>query len=105
MTARYPHMRASLDAALAVAAAASPKRQALALSTEQLIDICCALVAHEAALKVGLDLVRALDPVEDTALPAEAIEARTHFAGALVITGYATFEAPLKSEDTNDHAE
>lgn len=102
MTACYPHMRASLDAALAVAAAASPKRQALALSTDQLIDICCALVAHEAALRVGLDLMRALDPLEDSALPVDAAEARTHFAAALVITGYATFTTPSNTEETSD---
>ncbi|WP_341990336.1 hypothetical protein [Azorhizobium sp. AG788] len=95
-------MRASLDAALAVAAAASPKRQALALSTDQLIDICCALVAHEAALKVGLDLVRALDPVDDATLPPAAAGAITHFAGALVITGYATFEARSNPEENHD---
>ena len=102
MSAHYPHMRASLDAAMAVAASGSPKRQALSLSTDQLVDICCALVAHEAALQVGLDLMRALDPVEDSALPADAAEARTHFAGALVITGYATFNTPSNAEETSD---
>lgn len=98
----YPHMRESLDAALNVACAAAPKRKALGLSTDQLINICCALVAHQAALQVGLDLMRALDEVEDAALPPAAVSARTHFAGALVVTGYAAFETPSNSEDPSN---
>lgn len=96
------NMDAAVQAATRIAGARTPKRPAIGLSTDETVNMASALVALDVTAGLSLDLVVALDALEDGVLPPAAAAARLALVNALVAIGYAALETPFNNEDRSN---
>jgi len=100
-----PAIRKNLDDGVATATRivghVNPRWPAVTASTEQIINMACAVAALDTVAGAATDLLGALDDLDDAQLPPKAALARQVLTRALVSIGYVTLANPAKPEIPN----
>ena len=97
-------IRKNLDDGVATATrivGGNPRWHAVNASTEQIINMACAVAALDTVAGAATDLLGALDDLDDAQLPPAAALARQVLTRALVSIGYVTLANPAKPEIPN----